>query len=81
MSVAVGAKGVLVMTGHGQAELRRHSDRERVARASQARAERREPGGVQGAPPIQELVAHAAPTLLEAASWILTDAGFPKEMP
>lgn len=56
MAVAVGAKAVLVKTGHGQSELRRHE------------------GTVPG-------VAHIAETLLEAASWVLMDSGFPKEQP
>lgn len=56
LAAAVGAKGVLVRTGYGEGELRRHGET------------------IPG-------LAHAAPTLLEAASWILMDAGFPKEMP
>ena len=56
LAKAVGAKGVLVTTGHGESEIRRHN----------------------GAVPD---VSHVAPTLLEAASWILIDAGFPKELP
>ena len=56
LAKAVGAKAVLVTTGHGEAEVRRHN------------------GAVPGA-------SHVAPTLLEAVSWILIDAGFPKELP
>ena len=56
MAVAVGAKAVLVKTGYGQSELKRHE------------------GTVPG-------VAHVAETLLEAASWVLMDSGFPKEQP
>ena len=54
MATAVGARAILVKTGYGQAELRRHD------------------GRVPGA-------AFVADTLLEAASWILREAGFPKE--
>jgi D-glycero-D-manno-heptose 1,7-bisphosphate phosphatase len=56
LAKAVGAKAVLVTTGHGESEVRRHN----------------------GAVPD---VSHVAPTLLEAVSWILRDAGFPKELP
>ena len=56
LAKAVGAKAVLVMTGHGESEIRRHN----------------------GTVPDASFV---APTLLEAASWILMDAGFPKELP
>ena len=51
---SVGAKGILVKTGYGQAEVQRHE------------------GQVPGA-------AFVAETVLEAASWILTQAGFPKK--
>ena len=56
LAKAVGAKAVLVTTGHGDLEVRRHN------------------GAVPDA-------SHVAPTLLEAVSWILMDAGFPKELP
>lgn len=54
LAKAVGAKGVLVKTGHGDAEVRRHS----------------------GVVPDAAAVSH---TLAEAVSWILIDAGFPRE--
>lgn len=54
MAAATGARGVLVRTGYGEAELQRFD------------------GHVPGA-------AHVAPTLMEAASWILRESGFPKE--
>jgi D-glycero-D-manno-heptose 1,7-bisphosphate phosphatase len=51
---SVGAKGILVKTGYGQAELQRHG------------------GQITGA-------AFVAETVLDAAGWILTQAGFPKK--
>jgi D-glycero-D-manno-heptose 1,7-bisphosphate phosphatase len=56
LAQAVGATAVLVRTGYGETEVRRHG------------------GAVPGA-------ACVAPTLAEAASWILMHAGFPKEQP
>ena len=56
LAKSVGARAVLVTTGHGESEVRRHD------------------GAVPDA-------SHVAPTLLEAVSWILIDAGFPKELP
>ena len=54
LATSVGARGILVKTGYGQAEVQRHE------------------GAVPGA-------AFVAETVLEAASWILTQAGFPKK--
>jgi D-glycero-D-manno-heptose 1,7-bisphosphate phosphatase len=54
LAAGVGAQGVLVRTGYGEAELVRHD------------------GKVPGA-------AFVAPTVLDAADWILVRAGFPKE--
>lgn len=55
LAESVGAQGLLVKTGHGEAELHRHG------------------GSLPGA-------AFVAETVLEAASWILTRAGFPREV-
>src|SRR5262245_25318645 len=55
LATAVGARAVLVRTGYGETEVRRHGGKMPDA-------------------------AHVAPTPLEAVSWILTDAGFPKEL-
>lgn len=54
LATSVGARGLLVKTGYGHAELERHG------------------GDIPGA-------AFVAETVLEAASWILTTSGFPKE--
>jgi D-glycero-D-manno-heptose 1,7-bisphosphate phosphatase len=54
LAANVGAQGLLVKTGYGQAEIERHG------------------GRVPGA-------AFVADTVFEAASWILTQAGFPRE--
>ena len=54
LATGVGAQGVLVRTGYGEAELVRYG------------------GVVPGA-------AFVAPTVLDAADWILARAGFPKE--
>lgn len=54
LAESVGARGILVKTGYGQAEIERHG------------------GDVPGA-------AFVAETVLEAASWILTTSGFPRE--
>jgi histidinol-phosphate phosphatase family protein len=55
LASSVGARGVLVKTGYGHAELERHG------------------GEIPGA-------AFVADTVFEAASWILTASGFPKEV-
>jgi D-glycero-D-manno-heptose 1,7-bisphosphate phosphatase len=55
LATNVGARGVLVKTGYGQAELQRHQ------------------GTVPGA-------AFVAETVLEAADWILGQAGHPREV-
>lgn len=54
LAANAGARGILVKTGYGQAELSRHQ------------------GSMPGA-------AFVAETLMEAASWILREAGFPRE--
>jgi D-glycero-D-manno-heptose 1,7-bisphosphate phosphatase len=54
LAANVGARGLLVKTGYGCAELERHG------------------GDIPGA-------AFVAETVFEAAAWILTSAGFPKE--
>lgn len=54
LAANVGARGLLVKTGYGHAELERHG------------------GDIPGA-------SFVAETVFEAASWILTTSGFPKE--
>jgi D-glycero-D-manno-heptose 1,7-bisphosphate phosphatase len=54
LAASAGARGILVRTGYGPAEVERHN------------------GQVPGA-------AFVAETVFEAAAWILTQAGFPKE--
>jgi D-glycero-D-manno-heptose 1,7-bisphosphate phosphatase len=54
LATAVGARGILVRTGYGEAELQRHG------------------GGMPDA-------AHVAQTAMDAAAWILREAGFPRE--
>lgn len=54
LASAAGARGILVRTGYGEAELQRFG------------------GEVPGA-------AHVAYTVMDAVSWILREAGFPKE--
>jgi D-glycero-D-manno-heptose 1,7-bisphosphate phosphatase len=55
LAAGVGARGILVQTGYGQAEMVRHG------------------GTIPGA-------AYVAAELMDATAWILTEAGFPREV-